>query len=118
MDADKSQVKMTTMNSITVKTLKEWRDDSTPHQLIDIREPWEREAGHIEGSIHIMMSTLLENIETVKRDCKVVIQCRSGARSSAVTHHLTSQLGFENIYNLEGGIAAWAENVDSQIEVA
>jgi len=106
------------MNSISVKTLKEWREEDTPHQLIDIREPWEREIGQIDGSIHIMMSTLLEKIETVKRDCKVVIHCRSGARSSAVTHHLTSQLGFENIYNLDGGITAWAENIDPQVEVA
>ena len=93
-------------------------EDSTPYQLIDIREPWEREIGHIDGSIHIMMSTLLEKIEEVKRDCKVVIHCRSGARSAAVTHHLTTQLGFENIYNLEGGITAWAENIDPQVEIA
>jgi rhodanese-related sulfurtransferase len=106
------------MNSINVNTLNEWRIDSTPHQLIDIREPWEREIGHIEGSIHIMMSSLLESIETVKRDCKVVIHCRSGVRSLAAAHHLTTQLGFENVYNLEGGITAWAKSIDPQIEVA
>lgn len=106
------------MNNISVKILKEWRDINKPHQLIDIREPWEREVGSINGSTHIIMSSLLENIELVKRDCAVVIHCKSGARASAVVYHLTKQLGFENIYNLEGGIEAWVENIDSSIEVA
>jgi rhodanese-related sulfurtransferase len=106
------------MNNISPKILKEWRDINKPHQLIDIREPWEREVGSIDGSTHIIMSKLLEKIEHVKRDCAVVIHCKSGARACAVVYHLTKQLGFENIYNLEGGIEAWAEYIDSSIEVA
>jgi rhodanese-related sulfurtransferase len=38
------------MNNIAPETLNEWRKDSKDHQLIDIREPWEREIGHIDGS--------------------------------------------------------------------
>jgi rhodanese-related sulfurtransferase len=106
------------MNDIDSNTLDEWRNNSKDHQLIDIREPWEREIGHITGSEHITMSTLLSEIEKVSRIKPVVFYCRSGKRSGAVVHHLSKQLGYENILNLDGGITAWAEKVDESIEVA
>jgi len=46
------------------------------------------------------------------------VHCRSGARSAAVTHALTQQYGFDNIHNLEGGIKAWASEVDPNLDVA
>ena len=120
MEKGKSQtLKMKVMmNNIAPETLNEWRKDSKDHQLIDIREPWEREIGHIDGSEHISMSALLEKIEKISRTRPVVFYCRSGKRSTAVAHHLTKQLGYENALNLQGGIQAWADKVDTSIEVA
>lgn len=106
------------MKTITAKELKNWIDSSHTHQIIDVREPWEREVGLIDGSWHIVMNTLAENLDQIRKDCDVVIYCRSGARSAAVTHHLESHLGYENVHNLEGGITAWAEQVDPNVEVA
>jgi len=106
------------MTNIDSNTLNEWRNNSKDHQLIDIREPWEREIGQISGSEHITMSTLLSEIEKISRTKPVVFYCRSGKRSGAVAHHLSKQLGYENILNLEGGITAWAAKVDESIEVA
>ena len=106
------------MNSITPKELKDWIDSSKEHQIIDIREPWEREVGHIDGSDHIVMNLLKICLDTIRTDCEVVVHCRSGSRSAAVTRHLESQLGYTNIHNLEGGITAWAEQVDPNCEVA
>ena len=105
------------MKNIDAQTLNQWRLDSKKHQLIDVREPWEVEVGNIGGE-HIPMSELLESIEKVRLDVDVVIHCRSGSRSAAVVHHLTRQLGYENVYDLKGGIAAWGEEIDSSIEVA
>ena len=50
-----------TMSKLDVQTLKKWRDENTEHQLIDVREPWEVEIGHING-IHITMDCLLDSI--------------------------------------------------------
>ncbi|PCJ81068.1 MAG: NADH oxidase [Bacteroidetes bacterium] len=105
------------MNIIEVKTLNKWRKDNIVHQLIDVRESWEVEVGNM-GGIHIPMNELLESIELVRRDIPVVVHCKSGARSAAVVHHLTIQLGYENVYDLRGGIIAWASEVDPNIEVA
>jgi adenylyltransferase/sulfurtransferase len=102
---------------IEVSILKKWREENIEHQLIDVREPWEIEVGHIDG-IHIPMNKLLESIELIRRDVPVVVHCRSGSRSAAVVHHLTVQLGYENIHDLKGGIDAWACEIDPNIEVA
>ena len=105
------------MNSIDVTTLMKWREEEHEHQLIDVREPWEVEVGNING-FHIPMHELLDSIEKIRRDIPVVVHCRSGARSAAVVHHLTLQLGYENVHNLQGGIEAWSREIDSNIEVA
>jgi len=105
------------MKSIDVQTLLKWREEKVEHQLIDVREPWEVEVGNINGS-HVPMNELLDSIEQVRMDIPVIIHCRSGSRSAAVVHHLTIQLGYENIYNLQGGIEAWSEEIDPNIEVA
>ena len=106
------------MNNISPKDLKDWIDSSKDHQIIDVREPWEREVGYIDGSEHIVMNLLTTRLDKIRKDCDVVIHCRSGARSAAVAHHLETQLGYINIHNLEGGITAWAEQVDPNCEVA
>jgi rhodanese-related sulfurtransferase len=105
------------MSEIDVQTLKKWRDEHTEHQLIDVREPWEVEIGKING-LHIPMDRFLDSIDKINTDIPVVIHCRSGSRSAAVAHHLTKQLGYENIHNLIGGIQAWSNEIDSNIDVA
>ncbi|MGB1384967.1 MAG: rhodanese-like domain-containing protein [Flavobacteriales bacterium] len=105
------------MKSITVQELREWRESGVEHTLIDIREPYEREVSHLDG-LHIPMGDVLSRLSEVPEDCPVVIHCRSGSRSAAVTHALTHQHGFDNIHNLEGGITAWAAEIDPNLDVA
>lgn len=73
-------------------------------QLIDIRENGRLD--YIEGSINIPRSGLEKNISNIKRDIPVVIYCDLGTNSLITTKFLT-ELGFDNIYNLAGGIQAW-----------
>ena len=105
------------MNSITVHELLAWRNEGVSHSLIDIREPYEREVSHIDG-VHIPMDEIVDRLGEIPEDGPVVIHCRSGARSAAVTQALTQQYGFDNIHNLEGGITAWAAEIDPNSEVA
>ena len=71
------------MREIDVLELKAWREQGKEHQLVDVREPHEYEAGNL-GGIHIPMGDILLRQGELKTDIPVVMQCRSGGRSAAV----------------------------------
>ncbi|HJQ38855.1 MAG TPA: molybdopterin-synthase adenylyltransferase MoeB [Thermoanaerobaculia bacterium] len=85
--------------------------------LIDVREPHEWSAGHIESAIHIPMQQIPQRLAEIPRDQEVVMICRSGARSGHVQQHLKQQ-GYTNVKNLIGGMQRWSREVDSSIRVA
>ena len=105
------------MKSISVEQLQAWRQDNVEHTLIDIREPYEREVSHIDGK-HIPMADIPAHVEHLPEHHPWVIHCRSGARSAAVTQALTTQIGMDNVRNLEGGITAWAATFAPDMDVA
>jgi rhodanese-related sulfurtransferase len=75
-------------------------------QLVDVREPYEREAGRIPGdSAHIELDRLTEHADSIERDRPVVFYCRSGSRS-AMAAQAFSAAGYD-AYNLDGGLKAW-----------
>lgn len=106
------------MKSITVKELKDLMDNGAEFQLIDVREDFEFEAGNIEGALHIPMNDVPANVDKVASDKQVIVQCRSGKRSANVIQFLEMNHQFENLYNLEGGIIAWATEIDPETGVA
>ena len=103
------------MNEITVLDLKKMRDEGAQHQLIDVREVHEYEISNIGGE-HIPMSLIPLNIDKIRRDIPVVLQCRSGGRSGQITRFLEAQ-GFTNVANLQGGILAWARDIEPGMQV-
>ena len=105
------------MKEVDVSELKQWRDQGTDHQLIDVRESHEFEAGNLGGT-HIPMGEILDRLDDLRKDVPVVMQCRSGGRSAAVVSALESKFGMDNLYNLKGGAQAWAMHVDPSMEVA
>ena len=85
--------------------------------LVDVREPYEWNAGHIEGALHIPMSQIQQRLGEIPRDREVVMICRSGSRSAHVQEHLT-RTGYTKVKNLVGGMQRWAREVDPNIRVA
>ena len=77
-------------------------------QLVDVRQDYEWEAGHIEGATHIVLETLPSRAEELDRDRPVVFSCRSGSRSFFATSAFR-EAGFE-AYNLAGGLLEWVES--------
>ena len=71
-------------------------------QLIDIREPYEHEDGHIKDSINIPMGDFLEKLDELSRTKQIVIYCNTGRRSKPVVY-MTRKLHGYTLYNLEGG---------------
>lgn len=77
-------------------------------QVVDCREPYEWQAGRIEGSIHIPLNSILAGATGQLDGSKTtVVVCRSGNRSELATHMLRAR-GFE-AYNLERGLEEWAQ---------
>ena len=78
--------------------------------LVDVRRDDEYISGHIENSINIdyLSDDFNEIIETLNKNIPIILYCRSGNRSYLSAIKL-SQIGFKEIYNLEGGILRWIE---------
>jgi len=101
------------MKEVTVQELKSMRENNEDFQLIDVREEMEYDIANIGGEL-IPMGTVMDNLDKINRDKKVVVHCKSGARSGTIVQMLTAQ-GFDNLYNLKGGILAWADQIDPTV---
>jgi molybdopterin/thiamine biosynthesis adenylyltransferase/rhodanese-related sulfurtransferase len=101
-----------TMKEVTVQELKELKDKGAHFQLIDVREPHEVDICEIGGEL-IPQADIPLNVDKISRDKQVIIHCRSGARSGNMVKWLETNHGFTNLYNLKGGILAWAKEIDT-----
>jgi rhodanese-related sulfurtransferase len=75
-------------------------------QIIDVREPHEREAGYIDGTRHIEIAELTAQAETLDRERPVIFYCRVGSRSGMATQAFRAS-GWD-AYNMAGGLVEWA----------
>jgi sulfur-carrier protein adenylyltransferase/sulfurtransferase len=107
----------TTMNNqqsngqLTVTDLNDWIKSGKDFQLIDVREPYEYEIANL-GGLLIPKGEILLHLDQIDQSKDVVIYCRSGKRSQDVIDLLKQKDGFSNLYNLKGGILAWADQID------
>ncbi|MHA7880132.1 MAG: rhodanese-like domain-containing protein [Saccharospirillum sp.] len=101
------------MNYLTATELAAWlNDDARPQPtLLDVREGWEYQTCHIEGSVLIPMNSIPDQLDELARDNAIVCICHHGMRSLQVAHFLEQQ-GFSDVSNLNGGVDAWAREVD------
>ena len=84
---------------------------STNPQLLDVREPWEFEKCHLEGSLLVPMRQIPQAMQDLNQDREIVVICHHGIRSRAVAAYLTNN-DFSHVINLSGGIDEWAKRVD------
>ncbi|MCD9019727.1 molybdopterin-synthase adenylyltransferase MoeB [Fulvivirgaceae bacterium QH1ED-6-2] len=103
-----------TMKEVTVQELKEMIDSGADFQLIDVREPHEFDICNLQGEL-IPQADVPHSVDRISKDKKVVIHCRSGARSGNMVQWLEKNHGFTNLYNLQGGILAWAREIDPEM---
>lgn len=102
------------MKEITVKELKELMDAHQDFQLIDVREPHEFDLCNLGGEL-IPQAEIPAHVERISKTKQVIIHCRSGARSGNMIQWLEKNHGFTNLYNLKGGILAWADQIDPSV---
>ncbi len=96
---------------VSATELKRRLDANEPVQIVDVREPHEWDIAKLDEALPIPLRTLPEQLDRLKRDVETVVLCRSGNRSAFATRFLLDA-GFSNVYNLKGGLLAWADEVD------
>lgn len=97
--------------AMTVHELKQLRDAGDDHFLLDVREPHEQGISRIAGAVLIPLGQLGERTAEIPRDKRILVHCKSGGRSARAVSQLRDQ-GFENVWNISGGIIAWAREID------
>jgi adenylyltransferase/sulfurtransferase len=98
------------MQEITPAELKQKLDSGAPFVLVDVRNPEEYAICSLGGTL-IPLSELPERLGELNKDDEIVVHCKLGVRSAKAVAYMSDQ-GFTNVTNLEGGISAWADEVD------
>lgn len=83
--------------------------------VLDVREPWELNICSFPEARHIPMGSIPSQIENLEKDDEIVILCHHGVRSYQVAYFLQHH-GFTKLYNLQGGIDAWAKQIDPHMQ--
>jgi len=98
-------------------TPKEFKDYILDDEviLVDVREQWEFDICQIKGAILIPMGEIAISYENLDKDSKIALYCHSGIRSMHVADFLLSK-DFDSVANLQGGIDAWAQEIDTTVE--
>jgi phage shock protein E len=92
-------------DDVDVHTVASVKDQPDVY-LIDVREQWEYDEGHIPGVTLIPMNEVPNRLTEIPTDKEVIVTCRSGNRSGQITDYLRQQ-GFDNVHNMSGGIVEW-----------
>lgn len=94
-----------TQTDIDPDQLAEWMSTDPELQVVDVREPYEREAGYIEGSRHIPLVELSARAAEIERERPVVFYCRVGARSDMAAQAFRASGA--NALSMRGGLVRW-----------
>jgi sulfur-carrier protein adenylyltransferase/sulfurtransferase len=100
-----------TVPEISAREVKRMMDDRKPFVLVDVREPHEYQICYIPGSTLIPLGEIPRRMHELNSADEIVVHCRSGQRSAQAVAFLM-KAGFRKIHNLQGGVLAWADEVD------
>lgn len=101
------------MQQISPRQLADWLADPARAKplVLDVREPWELEICRIDGALAMPMRTVPAQSAALDDEMPLVVVCHHGMRSMQVAMFLERQ-GFADVFNLQGGIEAWASDID------
>jgi len=100
--------------TVSVGELKQRLDAHESFQLVDVREPFEHEIASIDSARLIPLGELPDRLNELDREQLTIVHCHSGQRSAQAVQILR-EAGFGNVFNLEGGIAKWSDEIDSDV---
>jgi sulfur-carrier protein adenylyltransferase/sulfurtransferase len=100
---------------ISATELKRKLDAHEAVELIDVREPFEAEIARIDGAKLIPLGELPARLGEIPRNRQTIVHCHSGVRSAQAVE-LLRKAGFNDVFHLAGGIEAWAEEIDPEMQ--
>lgn len=104
------------MQQMTVRELKDrLAQTGAKPVLLDVREAWELNICSLPGALHIPMGQIPARAGELDPEQELVVVCHHGVRSLRVAQHLASR-GFNKLYNLQGGVNAWAREIDPAMQ--
>lgn len=101
------------MRRMEASELSDYLQSASP-LLLDVREPWEFEICHLADSVNIPMGQIPQQLELVRTAEECVVICHHGVRSMQVISYLIQQ-SCDKLINLDGGVDAWAHQVDQDM---
>jgi monothiol glutaredoxin len=101
------------VKSLTATELKSWMDEGKPFELYDVRGEDERNVAKIDRA-RALDASGEKHLLGLDKQTPIVFQCHHGMRSKSAAERFLKE-GFTNVYNLEGGIEAWSQKVDSKV---
>jgi len=106
------------VQQITPQQLQERLSDAAAGKplLLDVREPWEFQICHLPGSLLMPMREVSTRLAELDQDADTIVICHHGGRSFQAAMFL-ERAGFARLYNLSGGVDAWARTVDASMPV-
>jgi len=105
---------MSAVTQIDAAGLKALMDAGKPYCLLDVREPWEIALARIPGSVDIPLQEIPARCRELEAGAEIIVMCHGGVRSQRAAEFLVRQ-GFGTVRNLQGGIDAWAREVDPTV---
>jgi rhodanese-related sulfurtransferase len=101
-------------DAISVRELADMRSAGKEHTVLDVREARELAICRLEGALHIPMGEIPAQTDNLPTDQLLVVICHHGGRSQMVIDFLRNA-GFDDAVNLDGGVHAWACEVDQSM---
>ncbi|MES2218019.1 MAG: rhodanese-like domain-containing protein [Pseudomonadota bacterium] len=98
------------MPEISVQELQALRAANADFMILDVRDPWEYQERNLGGHL-IPLKELPDRLNELDKNQQIIVHCQMGGRSSRATAFLLEQ-GFKKVFNLRGGIQAWAMEID------
>lgn len=102
------------IRDIDVKELARWRSEGKAFILLDVREPGELTAASLPDALHIPMRQVPQRVDELPKDMSIAVLCHHGGRSAQVANFLAAR-GFTDVVNVDGGIDAYARQVDASV---
>jgi monothiol glutaredoxin len=101
------------VRQVSPRDVKAWIDAGEKFEFLDVRTPGERDTAQIAGTT-LLDRANFERVAGLPKDTKLVLHCHHGMRSFQAAEHFVRQ-GFRNVFNVQGGIAAWSRDVDPSV---
>lgn len=101
---------------ISVNEFDKLLKENSDFQLVDVREQYEYNICKL-NSVHIPMADIISRMGEIDMNKRICVLCKTGKRAEAVANLLETDFDFKDVMVVDGGIMAYAEQIDNNLEI-